>query len=411
MEVIEFIGPVVYLIFILLVTIPLTAPLAVWWSAWTEVRKRRRQAADSDAASGSHTLPVRFELRHLAHWMPLLLIALAVVAAVGFIYGWQAAIVPVAVSGYFAYRWQIVLRRQRVAWPIVYAIGLWILPQLVCTVMILLVTQDLDWFGDSYNATYNVPDWVWNVNRGQTIIWKTSLLVATACVAVVALAYAHVLTRSKRPAVSPNLVAAAAFAHAFVFWFSNPFGFLLGAWTMVWIGHAISREARAALFELGDTAEVASTGQNRQRVIRNVIAGLAIVTAIAAVAYGIYWMYAVYDESTRLEFDGIPIMLSWILGIALAPATIWFIYRDKLREYGAAICGLAWIPISYVVYGLYGARTYQEYWLHEWSYWQMAAVAVGASAMLVAMWRVFGPAAAAGDRRIHASEDSRTVVS
>lgn len=391
----------------LLIAVPVSAPLAVWWSVRRELIRRRREAAGGNTTGVRDHAPVRFELRHLAHWMPVLLLGLVAASAIGLRFGWGPAIVPLTLSGYMAYRWQIALRRQRVAWPIVYALTLWVLPQLACTAMIGMFGTEFQWSGNPYS----MPVWVWEVDYGQVMIQKTRLLVATAVLAAVALAAAIMLARTKRPPVSPNLVALVAFAHPFVFWFSNPFGFLLGTWSMVLIGHAISREARSTAFGLSDADEVESTGQDRQRVVRNTFAWCLIAATVATIAYGIYWMSAVYDESTRLEFDGIPIMLSWGLGVALIALTLWAVWRDKLREYGATICGLAWIPFSYMVYGFEGARTYQEYWLHAWSFWQIAALAIAATVMLVAMWRVFGPVAVGGDSRIHTSDDTRTVIS
>ena len=381
---------VLFLASLALPAIAATAPLAVWWSIRCELRRRRKEQASSNLPSAINDASVRFGLHHLAHWMPMLLLALAAASAIGLLNGWTAAILPIAASGYVAYRWQIALRRQRVKWPIVYALTLWILPQLACTAMILAVDQDLEWFGNPYS----VPEWVWEVGYGQVIIWKTRLLVATALWAVVALVAAMVLARLKRPPVSPNFVAALSFAHAFVFWFSNPFGFMLGTLSMVLIGHAISREARAAAIDVNDAEEVPVRAGNRQRVVRITAAGIISIATGAAVAYGIYLNAVADARFDGAEYGGIPIMLSWILGIALIAATLWAVLRGRLQRYGAVICGLSWIPISYVVYGFDGARTYQEYWLHAWSYWQMGAFAIAAAVVLAIMWRVFGPAKA-----------------
>ena len=379
---------------LLLPAISVTAPLAIWWSVRSEFRRRRRVQPSSNLTGATEPAPVSFGLHHLAHWLPMLLLALAATSAIGLLFSWTVAIVPIAASAYVAYRWQIALRRQRVKWPIVYALTLWMLPQLACTAIILAVGQDLGWFGNPYSA----PDWVWEVAHGQTVIQKTRLLVATALWAVAALVAAMVLTRLKRPPVSPNLVAALSFAHAFVFWFSNPFGFMLGTISMVLIGHAISHEARAAATDLNDAEEVSVRAGDRQRVVRIAAAGIISLATGAAVAYGIYLDAVADARFDGAEYGGYPIMLSWMLGIALIAATIWAVLRDKLRDYGAVICGLSWIPISYLVYGFDGARTYQEYWLHAWSYWQMGALAIAATVMLAVMWRVFGPAKASDVR-------------
>ena len=385
---------VLFLASLMLPAIAVTAPLAIWWSVRSELL-RHRKSRDRNILTGStEPAPVSFGLHHLAHWLPMLLLALAATSAIGLLFSWTVAIVPIAASAYVAYRWQIALRRQRVKWPIVYALTLWMLPQLSCTAIILAVGQDLGWFGNPYSA----PDWVFEVAHGQTVIHKTRLLVATALWAVAALGAAVVLTRLKRPPVSPNFVAALSFAHAFVFWFSNPFGFMLGTISMVLIGHAISREARAAATDLNDAEEVPVRAGDRQRVVHITAAGIISIATGAAVAYGIYLDAVADARFDGAEYGGYPIMLSWMLGIALIAATIWAVLRDKLRDYGAVICGLSWIPISYLVYGFDGARTYQEYWLHAWSYWQMGALAIAAVVMLAIMWSVFGPAKASDVR-------------
>ena len=379
---------------LLVPAISVTAPLAIWWSVRSEFRRRRRVQPSSNLTGSTEPAPVSFGLHHLAHWLPMLLLALAATSAIGLLFSWTVAIVPIAASAYVAYRWQIALRRQRVKWPIVYALTLWMLPQLACTAIILAVGQDLGWFGNPYSA----PDWVFEVAHGQTVIQKTRLLVATALWAVAALGAAVVLTRLKRPPVSPNFVATLSFAHAIVFWFSNPFGFMLGTISMVLIGHAISREARAAAIGVNDAEEVPVRAGNRQRVVRITTSGIIAIATGAAVAYGIYLNAVADARFDGAEYGGFPITLSWILGIALLAFTLWAIRRDRLQHYGAIICGLSWIPISYLVYGFDGARTYQEYWLHAWSYWQMGALAIAATVMLAVMWRVFGPAKASDVR-------------
>lgn len=390
--------------------IAVTAPLAIWWSVRSEFRRRRKSRDRNNLTGASEPASVSFGLHHLAHWLPMLLLALAAASAIGLLSSWTVAIIPAVVSGYVAYRWQIALRRQRVKWPIVYALTLWILPQLACTGMIVAFGQEFQWSGNPYSA----PDWVWEVAHGQTVIHKTRLLVATALWAVAALGAAVVLTRLKRPPVSPNFVAALSFAHAFVFWFSNPFGFMLGTLSFVLIGHAISREARAAATDLNDAGRHSDRSRGQRRVIPFVFAGLVVVATAAAIAYGISLAPTDASLLDGAEYGGIPIMLSWMLGFALIAFTLWAILRDRLQHYGAVICGLSWIPISYVVYGFDGARTYaitdrditvsylvygfdgartyQEYWLHAWSYWQMASTAIAAAVILAIMWRVFGPA-------------------
>ena len=371
-----------------LAAIAVTAPLAIWWSVRSEFRRRQKSQDRNNLTGASEPAPVSFGLHHLAHWLPLLLLALAAASAIGLLFSWTVAIVPLAASAYVAYRWQIALRRQRVKWPVVYALTLWILPQLACTGMIVAFGTEFQWSGNPYSA----PDWVWEVAHGQTVIQKTRLLVATALWTVVALGAAVVLTRLKRPPVSPNFVATLSFAHAFVFWFSNPFGFILGTLSMVLIGHAISREARAAAIDINGPEAHSVSIRGRRRVVPVVFAGLIATATAAAITYGI--SLATTDASLLdgAEYGGIPIMLSWMLGIALIAFTLWAILRGRLQHYGAVMCGLSWIPISYVVYGFDGARTNQEYWLHAWSYWRMGALAIAATVMLAIMWRVFGPA-------------------
>lgn len=373
---------------LLVSAIAVTAPLAIWWSVRSESRRRQR-SQDGDTLTGaSEPASVSFGLHHLAHWLPMLLLAFAAASAIGLLFSWTVAIIPLAASGYIAFRWQIALRHQRVKWPVVYALTLWILPQLACTAMIFAFGTEFQWSGNPYSA----PDWVWEVAHGQTVIQKTRLLVATALWAVAALVAAVVLTRLKRPTVSPNLVAALSFAHAVVFWFSNPFGFMLGTLSIVLIGHAISREARAAATDLNDAGRHSDRSRGQRQGIPIVFAGLVVVATAAAIAYGI--SLATTDASLLdgAEYGGFPIMLSWILGIALIAFTLWAILRGRLQHHRAVMCGLSWIPISYLVYGFDGARTYQEYWLHVWSYWQMGALAIASAALLVVMWRVFGPA-------------------
>ena len=110
------------------------------------------------------------------------------------------------------------------------------------------------------------------------------------------------LAQSRRPLISPALTAAASCPVALCYWFVNPWAIPLGAFSMVLLGHAMSRERRihiAGLRKFGRESEDESTtrlwifGPISKRLVASV--ALIAIAVVAFVARSYAW--ATYDSS------------------------------------------------------------------------------------------------------------------
>ena len=134
-----------------------------------------------------------------------------------------------------------------------YAISSWILPYLVVVSTIIAFREPLELASIGWSAT---DDFSRIFSQGlftgrrvdslyeHLVDLEGWMLMIVALWSLCASAAALLLARLVRPRVIPALVAAVSCPVALCYWFINPWAIPLGAFAMVLLGHAMSRERR-----------------------------------------------------------------------------------------------------------------------------------------------------------------------
>ena len=241
--------------------------LADWWL------ERRSMAMRLD---GSHEamhlrhyeakltldVDIRFSLRLLASWHPPALLLLSVISATSLWLGWHVVVLPLAAAAVVSYLWHFKLRRSGVRWAAVYSLTSWVLPYLgiVCTIILFresLVFASWEvWKPDRLTWEFHWQiegvTWSYEMLYHRLILLERPLLAVMATWSLCALMASLLLAQSRHPLISPALTAAASCPVALCYWFINPWAIPLGAFSMVLLGHAMSRERR---LPAGDSRE------------------------------------------------------------------------------------------------------------------------------------------------------------
>ena len=113
-------------------------------------------------------------------------------------------------------------------------------------------------------------------------------LTGTALWAFIASTVSLGLTRYRNSTVNPAMVVSASCPVALWFWFVTPWGILLGAFTMVLFGHAMSRERRLRVKTMlvpgGECQDVFTLRRSNARSIPKRILPFAVMVSIAMLA-------------------------------------------------------------------------------------------------------------------------------
>ena len=195
----------------------------------------------------------RFSLRHLVSWHPVALALLSMMSAASLWLGWHIVVLPLSTATAVSYLWHFHLRRSGIRWAATYSLASWIVPYLVVIAMIIL-------FGDALKTAslglFETDVLSSNFRRGLATGWTIESLYqrladlqpvlwsAIALWSLAALTASLALSRFRHPLITPWLVAAASCPVALCLWFITPWAIPLGAFTMVLLGHAMSRERR-----------------------------------------------------------------------------------------------------------------------------------------------------------------------
>ena len=313
--------------------------LTTWW------RERRHRAVRSDdspetaqrkreAAIRVLNPDLRFSLRHLMSWHPPSVILLSVIGAASLWLGWHVVILPLAAATAVAYLWHFELRRLGVRWAAVYSLTSWMLHYLVVVATLalfrdaLVVREDyldpdrLTWWFHWYTVGFS---WSYDVIYGSLVKLNPWVLAVVATWSICAVAASLRLAQSRHVPINPVLVAVASCPVALGYWFTNPWAIPLGAFTMVLLGHAMSRERRLCIesfrvFEC-DQRDAPVTRRIDERAIDWRMIPFVVMFALAAVAIfavpdrnDIYYWFI--DRSWHRDWHP-----AW--GYALKTATLW----------------------------------------------------------------------------------------
>ena len=400
------VGSALYFGFLYIPVGPVAMPLGLWYSTWSERRShRKRRSASNKGPIVEVTEPESEKppgspmgLSMLWSPKPVAILLLALTLPIGFAHDrwdWGIATAIVIASSLIAYRWQLDLRSRNVRWAPVYAITAWALPMLACAFTFVVFDLGFRWTGN----VLDTPDWVWDVeNRGDAFP-RSTLLLWTACGTVLALSAAVLFTFATRPLVNPLALCVAAFVLGFSLWVSNPMGAVWCVFTMMLLGHAVSRESRARTDAAGESA--VTQGQARlglrklldRRSMPASVAATAVVAALFASLIPGFQRFTDEGLGQSAYAHEILVIQAVLLALVLIPVVVIAAVKQALPRYGALLCGIAWYPIFTLLYRGKGLSVYEDYWLHAWTVSQMIAVGGVAAVMLLVMWRVFGPGA------------------
>ena len=240
----------------------------------------------------------RFSLRHLKSWHPIALTVLTAASAASLLFVWHVVVFPLAATALVSYLWHFKLRRSGIKWAAAYSLASWVLPYFVVTVTMVLFSDSLDLIGRIYSDFDAMwLQWYWWSNREDyrysfafprlmdlDPLLLTVVAFWTMGVSVVSLG----LARFRRTPLNPSFVAAASCPGALWFWFVNPWAIPLGAFTMVLLGHAMSRERRLRIKELRllgcARGGVSAKQRSEARPMLRRFTLLAVMAAIAALA-------------------------------------------------------------------------------------------------------------------------------
>lgn len=215
--------------------------------------------------------PERFSLRHLLAWHPITLVLLSAISAASLWLGWHIVVLPLAAATVVSYLWHFHLRRSGVRWAAVYSLATWILPYIVMVVAIISFHAPIEWdcWGDAGPDVWTfsfhcdgVPVRAFVYSRLSEL--DPSTLTIVCLWSLGALAASLTLARIRHPLINPMSIAVVAIPAALWFWFVNPWAMPLGAFAMVLLGHAMSRERRLRIRAL----DLLSRSSGDERVTR-----------------------------------------------------------------------------------------------------------------------------------------------
>ena len=274
--------------------------------------------------------PDRFSLRHLVTWHTAALVVVTAMSAASLWLGWQMVVLPLAAATALSYRWHSHLRRSGVRWAATYSMTSWIVPYLVVvatTIMFRPSALDIQF------PSYWPRAFVYS-RLNELDPW---LLTAVALYVLGVLTASLVLALFRHPLVNPASIAALACPIALCIWFAHPFWWTLplGAFTMVILGHAMSRERRLRLEAL-ETVE----GRGDHRFASRWLGMLAVTKRFDPIVV----MLAIATVAiVALEYD--EIAYNWIWG-RLSDFELHWVWFDIVRT------TLFWAPV--IAVGAFG---------------------------------------------------------
>ena len=272
-----------FMAWIILATVVTGAILSL--TTWLRERKLRPGIADDspevlqrrlDEAKLVLEPKERFSLRHLVSWHPAALLVLTAMSAASLWIGWHVVVLPLAAATAVSYLWHFHLRRSGVRWAATYSMASWVVPYLVVMAVIILFRPiELQ---ASFGEGWEPDELTWRFHwRGDRVEWPhawlyprlngldPTTLTAIALWSLSTMTASLAMTLSRRLPFNPVLVVALASLVALSHWFTNPWAIPLGAFTMVLLGHAMSRERRLRISASDTLSESSVDGRSTRR--------------------------------------------------------------------------------------------------------------------------------------------------
>ena len=334
-------------------------------SLWTWWRDRRYKAYPADAKLVLHPTN-RISLRHLMSWHPAALLVLTAMSAGSLWMGWHIVILPLAAATAVSYLWHFHLRRSGVRWAATYSMASWVMPYLVVIATIILFrpielqsVATVSGVGQPDELTFGFHWWGNRVGWPHAWVYPRlngldpTILTGIALWSISAVTASLAMTPFRRLPFNPMLVVALASPVALTHWFTNPWAIPLGAFTMVLLGHAMSRERRLRVGAMrlleGEREGTFPHRWSDMRAVTRKLLPIGMMIALAAVTavivpdwHEIYYWFL--NQSWTEDWPG-------FLYDVLITASLWVPFV-ALGAVGNAVYGLAARPSAFAYLGI-----------------------------------------------------------
>lgn len=289
--------------------------------------------------------------------------------------------------------WWLRLRSQGVRNAEVYAIALWLIPRIVWAAYVLAYSFLSD--GRMYDITATGTA---DPNGPFAHVFGGTGMIAVALGVTGLIALAALFAASRNiPALKPLPIILLAMPCVVYFWFVETYGFTHVGFTLMVIGYVISREMRRS--------KVHRLRQRWIPLVASFVAALAAATALTLLIYGLI------QSALRVEgvapvtfFVLMQIVVAGCLGVLALIVTV--VTNTDLR-YGAVSLGIGAMLLFTWTYDIASIGGDFDGWTLR--HWLATTVVVGA--ILLVMWQVFGPGAAAAPRREEFQDDTDATAS
>ena len=357
--------------------------------------KKRLALGDQEQMSGQHGAePRAFQTSDLRNRLVLTcaILPLAMIVAMlinAFFWAWTL----LATSSVLCAIWWLRLRILGVRHAEVYAITLWLAPRIVWAVYVLVYSALTDGrMYDFYASGTADPDGPFAHVFGGTVVFAVALAL-TVLIALVAL---FAVSRDF-PAFVPTTVIAMVLPCVVYFWFVEPFGFTHVGFTLMVVGYVISRETRR---------------MNYPRAIPRIVPAIASIVIAVATAAALALLVTDLIQNVSRGGGVLPItffvlmqiiVVSCLGSLALVLAAV---TNSDLR-YGAVSLGIGSLLLFTWTHNIASFGDDFDGWTT--SNWLTTSVVLGA--VLLLMWRVYGPGAVASRRQDESQDHADTTTS
>lgn len=384
-----YVTPAVVIFFVAMLLGPTALPLclmaiesAQWgWNRWKKGRNRYPNPTDDRGASQ----PRRLTLTDLRSGTALACLAVPIAMASAYAtFAWYWVWVLPGVSTVLCAHWWLRLRRGRILHAEVYAIALWMAPNIVWGIITLAILPLTNRKLPPFFYQEVPPESMLGAIFGGPI---PLAIAAGSAVAVVA-ASLILANRMRQGTKWLSLCLILTIPCATYFWFAQPFGFAHIGFTAIIAGYAITKESRRS----SEPHLRPVVTSNHTRLTQ--YAASVVCVALSAAALWLYIPYladlALWDDGGTARFVLTQTVLAGTLGMLVLTALTLTSSRAA-HNYRAAAFGIGAMLLFAIAFNLPGFDEFPERWtMTQW----LATTATCATAAY-AMWRIFGPGAIA----------------
>ena len=345
--------------------------------------RRGKRRASNVTEEPTAPRPRRFALADLRSGIALACLAVPIAIALAYAtFAWYWVWVLLGLATVLCAHWWLRLRRERVLHAEVYAIALWIAPNIVwgiITIAILPFTGGklLPFFHQEVQAESML---------GTIFGGQIALAIATGSAVAVAAAFLIIANWMPHATKWLPLCLIGSIPAATYFWFAQPFGFAHIGFMSIVAGYAITKEYRRLRQLPAHSVETVTPA----RPIRFVAAAVCVGSTAAAL-----WTYIPYLADPALWDDGGPVRFVLTQTVAagtlgmLAATVLTIIPHRAAHVYSPAAFGTGAMLLFALAFNLPGYDVFPARWtIMQW-------LATTATCVVVAftMWRIFGPGA------------------